>query len=41
MAFDLDLVVRPRGRKREVAPADDENFTREYVLENGNWVPKK
>lgn len=27
--------------KREVAPAGDENFTREYALENGAWVSKK
>lgn len=39
--WDERWTIEGAAIKREVAPADDENFTREYVLENGSWVPKK
>lgn len=39
--WDERWTIEGAAVKRQVAPADDENFTREYVLENGSWVPKK
>lgn len=39
--WDERWTVDGAAIKREVAPAGDENFTREYALENGAWVSKK
>ncbi|MFO0618318.1 MAG: hypothetical protein U0414_37335 [Polyangiaceae bacterium] len=38
--WDERWTVDGAAIKREVAPSDDEHFTKEYVLENGSWVPK-
>jgi hypothetical protein len=39
--WDERWTVDGNAIKREVAPQGDENFTREYALENGAWVSKK
>lgn len=39
--WDERWTVEGTHIKREVAPADDENFTRVYSLENGSWSAKR